>query len=66
MASRVSRLTVKPKACIRKTPPISDTGIATTGIRTERKEPRKRKMTTMTISSVSPRVLSTSWMALEM
>ena len=34
---------MNPKACIRKTPPISDTGIATTGTRTERKEPRNRK-----------------------
>ncbi len=49
MASRVRRLTVKPKACIRKTPPTSDTGIATIGIRTERNDPRKRKMTIMTI-----------------
>ena len=66
MANRVRRLTVNPNACIRKTPPIRDNGIATTGIRTERKEPMKRKMTTMTMSSVSPSVLSTSRMAFEM
>ena len=66
MARRVRRFTVNPNACIRKTPPISDNGIATTGISTDRKEPRKRKMTTMTISSVSPRVFSTSRMAFEM
>ena len=37
--------------------------MATTGMSTERNEPRNRKMTTTTISSVSISVLSTSWMA---
>ena len=44
---------VKPKTCIRKTAPTSETGIATTGMSTERSEPRKRKITTMTMRSVS-------------
>jgi hypothetical protein len=66
MASSVSRLTVNPKTCIRKTAPMSESGMATTGDQTERNEPRKRKMTTTTMSSVSPSVLSTSWMASSM
>ena len=66
MARRVRRFTVNPNTCIRKTPPTRDNGIATTGISTERNEPMKRKMTTMTMISVSPRVLSTSRMAFEM
>ena len=41
---------------------MSDTGIATTGTSTDRNEPRKRKMTIMTMSSVSISVLTTSWM----
>ena len=66
MASSVSRLMVKPNAWMRKTPPISETGIATTGTSAERKEPRKRKMTITTISSVSSSVSTTSLMALRM
>ena len=66
MASSVSRLMVNPNTCTRKMPPMSETGMATTGTRAERKEPRKRKMTTMTMSSVSRRVLTTSRMALRM
>ena len=50
MASSVSRFSVKPNTCIRKTAPIRDTGMATTGTSTVRSEPRNRKMTTMTIS----------------
>ena len=48
---------MKPKTCIRNTAPMSDTGMATTGTSTERSEPRKRKMTMMTMSSVSPQGL---------
>ena len=44
MASRVSRLMVKPAASIRATAPSSEMGIATTGMSTERKEPRNRKI----------------------
>ena len=63
MASSVSRLRVKPNICIKNMLPMSDTGIAITGIRTERAEPRKRKITTITINSVSIKVPLTSWMA---
>ena len=45
---------------------MSETGIAMTGTSAERNEPRNRKMTTMTISSVSRSVLTTSRMALRM
>ena len=45
MASSVSRLSVKPNTCIRNTAPISESGMATSGISTERNEPRNRKMT---------------------
>ena len=60
MARSVSRLMVKPKVTIRNAAPISEMGIATTGMSTERSVPRKRKMTTTTMSSVSVSVLSTS------
>ena len=63
MASRVNRLMVKPNTSIKKTAPISEIGMATTGMSTERIEPRNRKMTTTTISRVSVSVLSTSLMA---
>ena len=63
IASSVSRLMVKPATSIRKTAPISDTGIATTGISTDRNDPRNRKMTKMTIRSVSVSVCSTSLIA---
>ena len=66
IASSVSRLIVKPAASIRKTAPISEIGIATTGMITARTEPRNRKMTSTTISSVSVSVRSTSWMASSM
>ena len=63
MASSVSRLMVKPAASIRKTAPMSEIGMATTGMSTERTEPRNRKMTTTTMSSVSASVFSTSSIA---
>ena len=44
--------------------PISESGMATIGIMTERTEPRNRKMTSMTMSRVSVRVFRTSLMAL--
>ena len=40
--------------------PISDSGIVTTGISTERSVPRKRKMTTTTMPIASARVRITS------
>ena len=42
---------------------MSEIGIATTGMITERTDPRNRKMTTMTMRSVSVSVCSTSWIA---
>ena len=60
MASSVRRFSVKPSACMRKIAPISDTGIATSGTRTERNEPRKRKITNTTMASVSTSVDPTS------
>jgi len=66
MASSVSRLMVNPATAMMKTAPTSEIGIATTGMSTERPDPRKRKMMTMTISSVSARVFSTSSMEARM
>ena len=40
--------------------PISDSGMVTTGISTERNEPRKSRMTTTTIATASAMVLNTS------
>ena len=48
---------------MRKTAPTSEMGIATTGMSTDRIEPRNKKMTTMTMSSVPTSVLSTSVIA---
>ena len=42
--------------------PIIESGMVTTGISTERTEPRNRKTTTMTITTASARVLTTSSM----
>ena len=50
-------------ACIRNTPPISDTGMATTGTSAERNDPRNRKITIITIRIVSLSVLTTSRIA---
>ena len=66
MARSVSRLMVKPAAIMRKTAPISEMGMATTGISTDRADPRNRKMTTITMRSVSLRVRSTSLIASSM
>ncbi len=63
IARSVRRLIVNPTTSMRKTAPTSETGIATTGMRTERNEPRNRKMTTMTMRSVSASVLRTSSIA---
>ena len=59
-ASKVSRLIEKPNTSMAAKVPISDSGIATTGITTERGEPRKRKTTSVTIRIVSPSERSTS------
>ena len=50
----------KPKISIMTKVPTSDSGIATTGIRTERGEPKKTNTTSVTISSASTRVCTTS------
>jgi hypothetical protein len=65
-ARSVSRFSVKPKTCIKNTAPMSDTGMATSGTSTVRNEPRKRKMTTITMRTVSTSVCTTSSMALLM
>ena len=54
---------MNPAMSIRNTAPTSETGMATIGMRTARNEPRNRKITMMTISSVSDSVVSTSLMA---
>jgi hypothetical protein len=53
---------VKPATSMRKAAPMSEIGMATTGMSTDRTEPRKRKMTRTTMSRVSERVFSTSRM----
>ncbi len=63
IASSVSRLIVNPATSIRNTAPISEIGIATMGMITARTEPRNRKITQITMSSVSASVFKTSWMA---
>ena len=63
MARRVRRFSEKPKSCMRKTAPIKDTGIATTGTKADRADPRNRNMTRTTMLRVSDRVLITSVMA---
>ena len=62
----MSRFSEKPNTCIKNTPPISDTGMATTGTSAERNDPRNRKITTITIRMVSPSVLATSFIASSM
>ncbi len=66
MARSVSRFRLKPKSCIKKTAPMSDTGIAKSGTNTDRIDPRKRKITMTTMASVSSSVLVTSSIALSM
>ena len=48
---------MNPNTCIRNTAPISETGIATSGTSTDRSEPRNRKMTMATMTSVTTSVL---------
>ena len=54
----------KPNTSMAAKVPISDSGMVTTGITTDRGEPRKAKTTRVTISTVSASDRSTSWMAL--
>ncbi len=51
---------LKPIASIRLQTPISDSGMVTTGMITERNEARNRKMTTTTMPTAWIRVFSTS------
>ena len=60
IASSVSRLKLNPAISIRLQTPISDSGMVTTGITTERNEARNRKITTITMMTASPSVFSTS------
>ena len=63
-ASRVSRLIVNPNASMIEKVPMSDKGMATTGMSTERGEPRNAKITSMTMTRASTRVIATSWIEL--
>jgi hypothetical protein len=56
-------LTENPTSQTAATVPISATGIAITGISVARASRRKTKITAVTISTLSPRANSTSWMA---
>ncbi|MNR68050.1 hypothetical protein D3C85_1923620 [compost metagenome] len=47
---------------MKKSTPIIYSGMVITGISTERKAPRNRNTTTITISTASPRVFTTSSM----
>ncbi|MNK78232.1 hypothetical protein D3C87_978540 [compost metagenome] len=60
IASRVSRLIEYPIICMKNITPIIDSGMVTTGITTERRAPRNRNTTTITISTASNRVFTTS------
>ena len=61
-ANNVKRLIEYPNASITKKVPISDSGMAMTGMMTARRLPRKRKMTTVTMTSDSTSVFTTSTM----
>ncbi len=60
IASSVSELIEKPNSAIRPNVPISESGMVTSGITSERSEPRKRKITTPTIAMASPSETITS------
>ena len=60
MARSVNRLKLKPATSIRLQTPISESGMVTTGIITERNEARNRKITTTTMTTAAARVFSTS------
>ena len=55
----------KPNSSIIVKVPISDSGIAMTGISTDRGEPRKTNTTTVTISTASTSERTTSLIELE-
>ena len=60
IASSDNRLIEKPSASSTAHTPISDSGIVTIGISTERNEPRNRRITTTTMATASAMVLNTS------
>ena len=68
IASSVKRLMLNPITSIRLQTPISESGMVTTGMITERNEARNRKMTTTTMPTASIKVIFTSsiddWMNL--
>ncbi|MCY1559802.1 hypothetical protein D9M68_968750 [compost metagenome] len=66
IASRVSRLMLKPNASISAAAPSIDSGMATTGMTTLRSEPRHSQITSTTISTASSSVLTTSWIEASM
>ena len=55
----------KPNTSIIAKVPISDSGMVTTGISTERGEPRKANTTSVTISTASTSERTTSWIELD-
>ena len=63
-ASSVSRLMEKPNNSMMVKVPINDSGMATTGISTERGDPRNANTTNVTISTAMTSVRTTSWIAL--
>ena len=66
IASRVSRLRLKPNASISAAAPSIDSGIASTGIATLRSEPRHSQITSTTIRIASTSVCITSWIEASM
>ena len=60
IASRVSKFKLNPSAVMMIPAPTRDSGMVTIGISTERKLPRKRKITTTTIPTAKPSEVSTS------
>ncbi|MNE80256.1 hypothetical protein D3C80_1768060 [compost metagenome] len=60
IANNVSRLILKPKSSIRPVAPRIDSGIASTGIATLRRDPRHSQITRTTISTASSNVVITS------
>ena len=60
IASRVSKLIEKPSASIIAAVPTSDSGTVTTGISTERNDPRNSRITTTTITIASTSACWTS------
>ena len=59
-ASKVSKLMEKPSASMIASVPTNESGMATTGISTERGEPKNAKMTHITMNKASINVTATS------